>query len=318
MSILRIKDASGKFVAIPSIKGEKGDKGDAGSVTAVNGISPDGSGNVKLGAVQPRNLLDNSNFKNPVNQRNITDGQEVGKRAYFLDRWKSGSEAKTLTINENGIIFELMDQMLPEDTVPNGMTATAACMWSDGTVQTVTRTITRGDIWQNSVSGEKDGAYIAIVDMGTGETCARIVNSNGKTLVWAALYEGAYTADTLPPYVEKGYMQELLECQRYFYLLPNAGGGLSYGGYNNSADNARISVFTPVPMRIVPSVSVENMENLSIFSLESGLASVSAVEVLNAQRNGVALNVTPASPFQKNWTPVAMRLNTIVTLSADL
>ena len=36
MSILRIRDASGNFVAIPSIrgdKGEKGDKGDAGGVT---------------------------------------------------------------------------------------------------------------------------------------------------------------------------------------------------------------------------------------------------------------------------------------------
>lgn len=288
--------------------GPKGDKGETGAA------GPQG----KTGTAV-RNLLDNGYFKLPVNQRGVASGGTVERYAYFLDRWFNGSdEAKTLTMNSKGIIFEIMNQMLPKDTVITGMTVTAACMWSDGTIQTATRTITRGDTWDQSSSGVKDGAYIAIVDYGTGNTCVRIVNTDGKTLVWAALYEGTYTADTLPAYVAKGYVQELLECQRYFYLLPNAGGHIYYGGYNNSADNARISVFTPVPMRIVPTISIENVEKLSIFSLESGMVSVSAVEVVSAQRNGVALDVTPASPFQQNWTPVAMRLNTTVTLSADL
>lgn len=35
-------------------------------------------------------------------------------------------------------------------------------------------------------------------------------------LYWAALYEGAYTEETLPPYVPKGYATELAECQRYY------------------------------------------------------------------------------------------------------
>ena len=34
-------------------------------------------------------------------------------------------------------------------------------------------------------------------------------------IVWAALYEGAYTADALPAYQPKGYAAELAECQRY-------------------------------------------------------------------------------------------------------
>ena len=37
--------------------------------------------------------------------------------------------------------------------------------------------------------------------------------------IWAAIYEGTYTADTLPPYVPKGYGAELLECQRYYREL---------------------------------------------------------------------------------------------------
>lgn len=35
---------------------------------------------------------------------------------------------------------------------------------------------------------------------------------------WMALYEGTYTADTLPEYVEPGYAQELLECQRFYHV----------------------------------------------------------------------------------------------------
>lgn len=37
-------------------KGEKGDKGDAGSVTSVNGIAPDGSGNVTLPPIIARTV----------------------------------------------------------------------------------------------------------------------------------------------------------------------------------------------------------------------------------------------------------------------
>ena len=39
---------------------------------------------------------------------------------------------------------------------------------------------------------------------------------NKLTLHWAALYEGEYTAETLPPYIPKGYGAELAECMRYF------------------------------------------------------------------------------------------------------
>lgn len=41
--------------------------------------------------------------------------------------------------------------------------------------------------------------------------------NTAEIAVWAALYEGVYTADTLPPYVPKGYAAELAECQRYYY-----------------------------------------------------------------------------------------------------
>lgn len=37
------------------------------------------------------------------------------------------------------------------------------------------------------------------------------------TLEWAALYEGSYSVETLPPYMPRPYATDLAECQRYLY-----------------------------------------------------------------------------------------------------
>ena len=51
-------------------------------------------------------------------------------------------------------------------------------------------------------------------------------------IVWAALYEGAYDASTLPAYQPKGYAAELAECQRYYLPLNNQllGSGYTFTG----------------------------------------------------------------------------------------
>ena len=50
--------------------------------------------------LQPRNLLDNSDFRNPVNQRGATSYTGAG---YTIDRWENNSAACKLTV-ENGCI----------------------------------------------------------------------------------------------------------------------------------------------------------------------------------------------------------------------
>lgn len=46
---------------------------------------------------------------------------------------------------------------------------------------------------------------------------------------WAVLYEGEYTAETLPPYVPKGYAAELAECLRYYRRIK--GNAQTFAGY---------------------------------------------------------------------------------------
>lgn len=70
---------------------------------------------------------------------------------------------------------------------------------------------------------------------------------------WAALYEGEYTTNTLPPYVPKGYAVELAECQRYYLPVSdywNMGVVLTGTGY------ICLNVPTNIKMRITPNVII--------------------------------------------------------------
>lgn len=44
---------------------------------------------------------------------------------------------------------------------------------------------------------------------------ANILNDCGSEIIWAAVYVGTYTTNTLPEYQVKGYVAELSACQRF-------------------------------------------------------------------------------------------------------
>ena len=85
------------------------------------------------------------------------------------------------------------------------------------------------------------------------EGTARIIVISGTlTVRWAALYPGAYTADTFPTPVPRLYSTELLECQRYFYSFKTGSG--SFNGYYSSSTVARFMFNLPVKMRVTPTI----------------------------------------------------------------
>ena len=80
-----------------------------------------------------------------------------------------------------------------------------------------------------------------------------------KTIVWAALYEGAYDASTLPPYVPRGYAAELAECQRYYNIIPY---DMDDYYVNNNTEYPSIYPVSFFPtMRIVPTVTLQESWN---------------------------------------------------------
>ena len=211
--------------------------------------APDSSklgGKVPEYYLQPRNLLDNSDFTNPVNQRNA--GTVVND--YVVDRWYGFKTTDgSVSITPDGITATgdgYLQHRLPSGTLKSGVVYTIAIYYSDGSIDVNT-----------------NGEY-TILDQ------FDVVNSikpNGKTIAHIALYEGTYTADTLPPYVPKGYAAELAECQRYLPFAINAGEGeyRSIGtGVALSESDIRINIPLPTSPRAVPNISFNDITALML------------------------------------------------------
>lgn len=197
--------------------------------TAAKGWENDkASDSAKLGGKAPeyyirmRNLLDNSNFTNPINQR----GKTVYESGFgmTIDRWYLGHSAASsggkasLTIYKGGISirnttgeaqsYAYIQTRVAKEEVAEGKAYTFAYRRND-------------EIVLLTLSSE----HVAndIKQYGFLPLSIENKNMNEANIEWAALYEGIYTAETLPPYTPKGYAVEMAECKRYYEKLsPNA------------------------------------------------------------------------------------------------
>lgn len=163
------------------------------------------------------NLLDNSDFRNTVNQRGKTSYSAAG---YNIDRWHTNMvENATLTVGSGKITISKtatggsFQQTLPFDMT--GKTMTYAVKTANGV------TCKSAVISSSSSFAQIDGvnAYLGVF-VDNGQTFFQIYFNDSSSitldLYWAALYEGSYTADTLPAYQPKGFAEELAECRRYY------------------------------------------------------------------------------------------------------
>ena len=211
--------------------------------------------------IQPRNLLDNSDFTNPVNQRGQTSYNSVG---YTIDRWTKESNA-ILTISDDCINIdnsansteEVVIQKVDSDTAAKliGKTVTIAICTSDGTVYAKSGVVAY-DVPVALIEHNGFTFQLQFFRDAMSYQVARLVIWAGSnvSVKWVALYEGSYTADTLPPYVPKGYAAELAECQRYFRKGVQA---VTIGTlYNNSGSIFSLSV---PGMRIKPTTTLTDI-----------------------------------------------------------
>lgn len=295
-----------KHFAFELPRGEKGEKGDPGTIENVTITSIDGlpealgeklgkteqaADSAKLGGVaaseyakktdipedlggdadtlggkppeyyiQPRNLLDNSDFMNPINQRGDTTYTDADAT---IDRWGLSSNREgaycALTVNDGSITLSSSDgqvcyfyQRLPVGTLDESKPYTIAYMLADGQIV----------VQSGGLTHQSDYSQI-------------VLNlANGSTLIWAALYEGEYTAETLPPYVPKGYAAELMECQRYYLQ----GLGAFSTGYVLPTKAFNAFVPTPVKMRARPTITIVTRDN-AVWSGGTGMLSdITSVE----------------------------------------
>lgn len=157
--------------------------------------------NQQMKKAAPRNLLDNSDFRNPVNQRGQTNYKNSG---YTIDRWsmwiESGNGSLTVHNGYISIMFEnhgSIVQYLEKGVLDSSKTYTLAIKTLDDGVQL------------------KYPAYIVHGENTDTFYLTDLRNGDAMNVEWIALYEGEYFLDTLPEYQPKGYATELAECQRY-------------------------------------------------------------------------------------------------------
>lgn len=149
----------------------------------------------------PHNLLDNSDFTNPVNSRGQTSYSGI---VYSMDKWHSWDSNNITTINDGSISVSVhIVQDISKNRFKNGNTYTIALCASDGTIYVNSGVYTPG----GEDFGDWTHTWVEITDSGD----VTIYIRNG-TYIWAALYEGAYDVSTLPPYAPKGKHVEMLNC----------------------------------------------------------------------------------------------------------
>lgn len=263
-------DANGKYVLSDRYP-KKNDVGnlpmDNHRVTDVAAPEEDGDA-VNLGYTKkvgnPHNLLDNSDFRNPVNQRgkisSNTDAEYVIDRWFIGDIWTSGT--CRFHQYDGNITFHqgLFQRVAIAKNRVVGKTFTLALHTPSGTyVMPIALPIIVVN-GQDYPKNDRDinGVLRYYDDMGCLEV--RFESAGDTECFWAALYEGEYTVETLPEYQPKGYGVELVECMRYYQVF--AARARSVPGSTNV-------ICYPfqfaMPMRIAPTVtSLTPVENAGI------------------------------------------------------
>ena len=247
--------------------------------------------------LQPRNLLDNSDFRNPVNQRGKTSYNTEG---YTIDRWYfyNPNGDGTVTIN-NGYISLTggsgavsLSCRFPKGFLDANKTYTARICDNLGNINPT------GLVFYDSFDSFELSA-------GAGET---------KNVVWAALYEGAYDASTLPAYQPKGYAAELAEAQRYYQTIP----ALTHiPGVTNTATSFGAKHRIPT-MRIAPTVSIASGQEVSIYTGDYSATTANYTMQYASKINQITFNVSLSAGSFVAYKPGELTFPVDIVLSADL
>ena len=178
------------------------------------------------------NLLDNSDFVHPVAQAGVNGAH--GATGYAVDRWMRTSGA-TVSQAADGLKI-VSDKTSWTAGIQQRIEAKRFADVMTFAVRGVFPVACRLFVYIGSGTTNFGTAYfqgdaaertlVLKLTKPDGLTGDEVVNvyispdtgSTGTAAVvrWAAIYEGEYTAETLPPYVPKGYAAELAECLRYY------------------------------------------------------------------------------------------------------
>lgn len=215
----------------------------------------------------PRNLLDNTDFSNPVNQHGYANGT-VGSGNYSIDRWILQYDTY-LHLNTGFIgitgAWDIAQKLGCSLQAGKTYTFTVDAMATDATGYAYLKFGSDSKVFPNLIGGIWHHLIIhftADKDYAPGESYVSLgINGHPSEITGTyfknpAVYEGEYTVETLPEYQPKGYAAELLECQRYYnHLFLNE---YLYQISFDSFEVFNISISFP-EMRIVPTATLDGV-----------------------------------------------------------
>ena len=240
------------------VQGPKGDQGPQGDTGAIGAKGDTGA--------CVYNLLDNSDFVHPVAQAGVNGAH--GATGYAVDRWMRTSGA-TVSQAADGLKI-VSDKTSWTAGIQQRIEAKRFADVMTFAVRGVFPVACRLFVYIGSGTTNFGTAYfqgdaaertlVLKLTKPDGLTGDEVVNvyispdtgSTGTAAVvrWAALYEGEYTAETLPPYVPKGYAAELAECLRYYRRITAT--NETFAGY--CANGVSYCMIPLQTMRIKPSL----------------------------------------------------------------
>lgn len=191
------------------------------------------------------NLLDNSDFTNPVNQREATD---YTSRGGCIDRWKiwDDNNQQAMSVGASGIYIKgQFYQILLNEVAPVGETYTFSVKAGGRNVMSITgvQIQQRFDDVLLTLGTDASGKYTQV----TIDT-----TNSGLVFLWAKLEKGNKATDWHP----RGFTEELAICQRFFVRYSGKSRAANIVcGKGLTSDLAMFTLALPSNMRIVPTMS---------------------------------------------------------------
>lgn len=254
------------------------------------------------------NLLIDSDFTNPVNQRGATAYSGV---KYMIDGWK-GSPCElavndgSITVSKGSADYGLLAQFTPQLT--EGKTYTLAAQNAAGEIAILVFS-PKVDMSSKEKSFSTAGHTIVARYSATSEMFYVGAANTGDTpldLVWMALYEGSYTLDTLPDYVPKE--NELAKCKEYAVKTKGHG-----WGYTVNSTTLRLNIPVPTTLRVTPSIP----SDLSFTVIANSTTYTVTDYSVNAMDNGVVRLTLTGSGFPTGRVPIVGYANKDFVFSSD-
>lgn len=255
-----------------------------------------------LPTISNPNLLINSDFRNPINQRGSTTYPESGSWVYCIDRWKYFNtmtvavQSGTVKLASHGTgqswFMQEFEMALPSETYTLSIKVTSVSGTCDMKFENSSGTQVEKVI---SSTGVTTLTY-------TGSVGAIVFELSGSgsqlTIEWVKLEAGAIATSFFPRPVAEEYML----CRRYFDVIS----GVRTIGVEQSGDQKTITYSIPITgkMAKAPTVSVRGITTTNstdgICVRDNWCMMYSGLTFTYAARPGeITVNATSSSAFDK-------------------